>query len=82
MEDDIMEHHLGRKLASNERVRHRDGKGLNNRFANLELVIVGEGQPEGMCRNRNVKRLRVGITATTLQEAYWLPDTFECGGTL
>lgn len=40
MEDMIMESRLGRKLDANERVRHKNGDLLDNRDANLELVIV------------------------------------------
>jgi hypothetical protein len=40
MEDAIMELHLGRKLSTNERVRHKNGDPLDNRDANLELVTV------------------------------------------
>ena len=40
MEDAIMESHLGRKLNTNERVRHKNSDPLDNRGANLELITV------------------------------------------
>lgn len=40
MEDAVMESRLGRKLAVNERVRHKNDDFLDNRDANLELVTV------------------------------------------
>jgi hypothetical protein len=33
-----MEMRLGRKLAPNEKVRHRNGNSFDNRDANLELI--------------------------------------------
>ena len=40
MEDAIMESKLGRNLAANERVRHKNTDPLDNRGSNLELVVV------------------------------------------
>lgn len=38
----VMEQHLGRPLASNEDVHHRDGDKQNNSIENLELVTHGD----------------------------------------
>jgi len=40
MEDDIIAHHLGRKLTTKEGVLHKDGNVLNNRLDNLEVVNI------------------------------------------
>lgn len=40
MEDAIMEMRLGRKLTDNEEVVHKNGNPLDNRDANLELVVI------------------------------------------
>lgn len=40
MEDEIMEDHLGRKLKTTESIIHRNGKPLDNRIENLELVNI------------------------------------------
>lgn len=36
----VMEQHLGRPLARNEHVHHRDGKKTNNSIANLEIMTA------------------------------------------
>ena len=40
MEDDIYEHHLGRKLRPTESIVHRDGNPKNNTLENLELITI------------------------------------------
>ena len=40
----VMETHLGRKLATDEQVHHRDGDKLNNAFENLQLVSPSQHQ--------------------------------------
>ena len=40
MEDDIYEHHLGRKLRPTESIVHRDGNPKNNTLDNLELITI------------------------------------------
>lgn len=39
MEEEIMEHKIGRKLRANEYVRHKNGDTLDNRNDNLELCV-------------------------------------------
>ena len=38
----VMEQHLGRKLARNEEVHHKDGNKLNNGITNLQLMTKSE----------------------------------------
>lgn len=40
MEDEIVAHHLGRKLLPTEGVLHKDGNVLNNKLDNLEVVNI------------------------------------------
>jgi hypothetical protein len=40
MEDDIYEHHLGRKLRPTESIVHRNGDPKDNRLENLELITI------------------------------------------
>lgn len=42
----VMEHHLGRQLAPNEQIHHKDGNPLNNDLSNLEVRLLGEHQRE------------------------------------
>ena len=50
--DLIMEAKLGRPLAKHETVEHRDGNGLNNDPANLELMTRPENT-RAMLKRRN-----------------------------
>jgi len=46
MEDDLMEHRLGRKLKPNETVIHKNGNAKDNRDANLALVTIDNLESE------------------------------------
>jgi hypothetical protein len=38
----VMELYIGRRLKSDEVVHHKDGDRLNNKLANLEIMLKGE----------------------------------------
>ena len=63
----LMEHELGRPLACNEEVHHKDKNPLNNDLSNLEIRIHGEHQAEHATKYRN----KIAICGWCGNELLW-----------